>query len=132
MDEEFISIEILPKVRADPSYSPKAIRRDIKEDFGVQITYQKAYRVKERALNHINGSHEQAYRYLPKYCKEIQYSNSRSTAILEINLETCQFKRMFICFAASALGFAYCRSVLGLDGTHLKHKYQGIFTSSCR
>ena len=73
--------------RADPSYAPKAIRRDMKEDFGVQITYQKAYRAKERALEHINGSHEEAYRYLPKYCEEIERSNPGSTATLKINPE---------------------------------------------
>ena len=26
------------------------------------------------------------------------------------------------------MGFVYCRPVLGLDGTHLKHKYQGLNT----
>ena len=31
---------------------------------------------------------------------------------------------MFISFTASALRFTYCRPVLGLDGTHLKHRYQ--------
>src|SRR5579859_3247311 len=31
-----------------------------------------------------------------------------------------------VCYSASAIGFAFCRSVLGLDGTHLKSKFQGI------
>src|SRR5579859_8063235 len=83
-------------------------------------------RAKERALSHINGSHEDAYRHLLKYCQEIERSNPGSTVKLEINPATNQFKRLFICFAASAMGFAYCRPILGLDGTHLKHKYQGI------
>ena len=126
IDEEFISTEILPKLREDASYAPKAIMRDIKAEYGVEISYQKARRAKERALSHINGSHEDAYRHLPKYCQEIERSNPGSTVKLEINPATNQFKRLFICFAASAMGFAYCRPVLGLDGTHLKHKYQGI------
>ena len=125
LDEDFISTEILPKLRNDTSYTPKAIQIDIKAQFGIEIEYQKAYRSKERALKHINGSHEDAYKYLPKYCEEIKRSNPGSMAVLEINEATNQFKRMFICFAASSMGFGYCRPILGLDGTHLKYKYQG-------
>ena len=33
---------------------------------------------------------------------------------------------MFICYYASTIGFAHYRSVLGLDDSHLKGKYQGI------
>jgi len=84
------------------------------------------YRAKERALNLINGSHEDAYNCLPKYCQEIERSNPGSTVKLEIDPATGRFKRLFICFAASAIGFAFCHPLLGLDGTHLKHKYQGI------
>src|SRR5439155_27170769 len=65
-DEDFISTEILPKLRNDTSYTPKVIQIDIKVQFGIEIDYQKAYRSKERALKHINGSHEDAYKYLPK------------------------------------------------------------------
>ena len=126
IDEEFVSIEILPKLRQDVSYAPRAIMCDMKTKYGVEMSYQKARRAKERALDHINGSHEDAYKYLPKYCQEIERSNPGSIVKLEVNPETNQFKRLFICFAASAMGFAYCRPVLGLDGTHLKHKYQGM------
>ena len=114
LDEDFISIEILPKLRNDTSYTPKAIQIDIKAQFGIEIDYQKAYRSKERALKHINGSHEDAYKYLPKYCEEIKRSNPGTTAVLEINEETNQFKRMFICFAANSMGFGIAALFLGL------------------
>ena len=55
------------------------------------------------------------YQCLPKYCNEILHSNPGSTAELEINPETNQFKRLFISFADSVMGFAYCRLVLDLD-----------------
>lgn len=70
LDQEFISIEILPKLRSDMSFTPKAIRNHFKDQYGVEISYSKAYRGRERALNVINGSHEEAYRSLPKYCDE--------------------------------------------------------------
>ena len=37
---------------------------------------------------------------------------------------------MFVCYSASAIGFAYCRPVLRLDGTHLKTKYKGILLAA--
>lgn len=40
---------------------------------------------KKRALKHINGSHEDVYKYLPKYCEDIKSSNLESTTTLEIN-----------------------------------------------
>ena len=128
VDEEFISTEILPKLHSDPKFTPKAIQNHLKEQYGVAITYSKAWRARERALNVINGSHEEAYNSLPKYCQEIQRSNPGSTVQLDIDPTTNRFKRLFICFAASAMGFAYCRPVLGLDGTHLTHKYQGTIS----
>jgi len=126
IDEEFISTEILPQVRSDSSIKPNAIKNYFKDQYGVEISYNKAYRAKQRAVEQINGSHEEAYNLLPKYCEEILRSNPGSTVQLEIDPITNRFKRIFICFAASAAGFAYCRPLLGLDGTHLKHTYQGI------
>jgi len=126
VDEEFISMEILPKVRADSSVKPKVIEDHFKDVYGVKISYMKAYRAKERAIEFINGSHAEAYSRLPKYCEEIQRSNPGSTVQLDIDPTTHRFQRVFISFAASAMGFAYCRPLLGLDGTHLKHTFQGI------
>jgi hypothetical protein len=125
IDEEFISIDILPQVRSDSSIKPKAIQSYFKDHYGVEISYDKAYRAKQRAIKLINGSHEEAYSCLPKYCEEIQRSNPGSTVHLEIDPTTNPFRCVFICFAACAMGFAYCRPLLGLDGTHLKHIYQG-------
>jgi hypothetical protein len=129
VDEEFISTEILPKLRSDPKFNPKAIRNHFKEQYGVDIKYHQAWRARERAIKVINGSHEEAYNSLPKYCQEIQRSNPGSTVQLDVDPTTHRFNRVFICFGASAMGFAYCRPLLGLDGTHLTHTYQGITIS---
>ena len=129
IDEEFISTEILPKLRSDPKFAPKAIQNHFKEQYGVTITYQKSWRARERATKVINGSHEEAYKSLPKYCQEIQRSNPGSVVQLDVDPTTNRFNRVFICFGASAMGFAYCRPLLGLDGTHLKHMYKGAISN---
>jgi len=118
--EEFISTEILPKVRSDSKLAPKAIQDHFKEAYGVEISYAKARRGEERALKVIDGSHDEAYSYLPKYCQEIQRSNPESNVQLDIDPTMNRFKRLFICFqGACAMGLASCRPLLGLDGTYL-------------
>jgi hypothetical protein len=125
IDEEFISTEIIPQVHSDSKIKPKSIQNYFKDRYSVEISYDKAYRAKQCAITIIDSSHEEAYASLPKYCEEIQRSNPGSTVQLEVDPATNRFRRVFICFAASAMGFAYCRPLLGLDGTHLKHTYQG-------
>ena len=69
---------------------------------------------------------------MPEYWEDLKWNNPGSTIVLECTPEEdgrC-FKRVFICYGASATGFQYCRPVLGLDGTHLKSKYQGILLTA--
>ena len=85
-------------------------------------------------MSTLHGSHEAAYSELPKYCIDIIRTNPGSIAIVECTTEIIEntenkdqyFKRMFVCYSASATGFTFCRPVLGLDGTHLKGGFQGI------
>lgn len=125
----FLSEYIIEKLKDQPEYRPVDIVKDVKRDLGVKITYSKAYRAKEEASAKINGTHESSYSLLPKYCKGIEDNNPGSLARLETTTEF-KFKRIFICYSASAKGFAYCRPLLGLDGTHLKSKYQGILLAA--
>lgn len=76
----------------------------------------------------VDGNDKDAYKSLPKYCDNLCRNNPGSKIILEsIDEErTHRFSRVFVCYGAAAKGFAYCRPVLGLDGTHLKAKYKGI------
>jgi len=120
----FIAKQIAERVKDQPSYRPKDIVKDVQRDLGVKISYTKAFRAKARASELNNGTHDAAYQTLPKYCQDIITSNPGSIAILEKTPEN-KFSRLFVCYSACATGFVYCRPVLGLDGTHLKHKYQG-------
>ena len=88
-----------------------------------------AYRAKEQGLAEINGTEEESYDKMPEYCEDLKRNNPGSTIALECSTEEAgisRFKRVFICFGASAMGFQFCRPILGLDGTHLKSKYRGM------
>ena len=125
----FIATRIQDKLRAQPNYTPTQIRLDLKTELGVDISYAKAWRARELALNFINGTHEEAYAKLPGYCKDVLNTNPHTTAILERD-DDGKFKRIFISYGASAMGFGHCLPILGLDGTHLKSKYLSILLAA--
>ena len=81
----------------------------------------------------INGTDEESYFALPKYCEDLKRNNDGSKVVLESTSEEevgQRFRRMFVCYGASAMGFVYCRPVLGLDGTHLNAKYRGVLLAA--
>ena len=127
----FIAGKIREKLALQPDYKPADIVKDMKADFGVHITYYKAWAAKESAMIQINGTHEESYAQLPKYIEKLKEANPGSHITLETTVDN-KFRRVFVCFGASAQGFAHCRPLMGLDGTHLKSKYQGmnIFSSN--
>src|SRR5579859_7035050 len=107
-----------------PDYKPCDIAKDMRVEFDVEINYKKAWRAKEHASLEINGRHKASYAYLPKYCEDLKAANPGSLVVLESTTEN-KFRRVFNCYGGSAEGFANCRPILGLDGTHLSSKYQG-------
>src|SRR5437773_9808752 len=104
------------KLHDQLSYRPKDIKRDIQREMGVQINYKKAWRAKEHGISEINGSFEDAYKKLPKYCEDLKKSNPFTTAIVDATSDG-RFRRMFLSFGASAQGFRFCSPILSLDGT---------------
>lgn len=101
----------------------------MKRELGVGVKYHKAWRAKELAMENINGSHEESYVKLSKYCEDLVNANPGTIAFVDIT-EDNKFRRMFVSFGAAAKGFAYCLPILGLDGTHLKNKYLGILLAA--
>lgn len=103
---KFITSWILPKLKQQPNYHPSIMVNDFKTKFGIDIEYSKALRAKERALEMIHETFEDAYKALPKYCTDIEATNLDSIANLELTSDN-RFKHVFISFSASAMGFAH-------------------------
>src|SRR5579859_693644 len=125
----YLSQWIIPTVQQQPRYCPSNIVLDVRRELSIEITYSKAFRAKEFALEAIYGTHEDAYKAMPKYSTSIEETNPSSVIRLDITAEN-QFQRVFICYGACAIGFAHCRPLLGLDGTHIKTRYQGIILAA--
>ena len=80
---EFISLKLQQKLRENPSYRPKVIQVDIRLTLGISIPYLKASRAKALALRAINGTDEESYASLPRYCDDLDRNNPGSKIVLE-------------------------------------------------
>ncbi|XP_038680934.1 uncharacterized protein LOC119981866 [Tripterygium wilfordii] len=96
------------------SYRPKDIIQNVRIEFGVNITYDKAWRSREHALESIQGSPELSFAYLPYYCAELEKNNPGTITHIESDKNISSMRR-----------------VIAIDGTYLKGKYLGtLFIAS--
>ncbi|KAH0973984.1 hypothetical protein GBA52_015883 [Prunus armeniaca] len=56
-------------------YTAADIKKDVKQNFGVSISYSTAWRSRELAFKRIRGSAEESYSLLPSYCYELERTN---------------------------------------------------------
>ena len=117
---------IKERLRLHPSYASKEILTDFQLEFGIQISYRKAWLAKEIALLDIRGSYEDSFRILPSYCIELERTNPGSVSHL-IREDDDSFQRLFWAFGSSVRSFKRSlRPLIAVDGAHLREKYHGI------
>ena len=126
---KFVATEILELFRLQPKMTPVNIINEIQRTHRIRISYDVAWDAREIARTMIDGTHEDSYASMPLYCQQLVEANPGSVISLE-KTETNQFHRLFTCYCASAKGFISCKPLLGLDGTHLRSKYQGILLTA--
>jgi hypothetical protein len=121
-DVKFVATEILELFRLQPNMTPINIINEMKRTHRIQISYDVAWDARELVRIMIDGTHEESYASMPLYCQQLVEANPGSVVSLE-KTETNQFHRLFVSYYASVKGFASCKPLLGLDGTHLRSKY---------
>jgi hypothetical protein len=104
-------------------YLPNNIIKDMKEIYGIQMTYEKAWRCKEKALEYVRGTPEASYSKLPSFLYAMQQKNPGT--IHDLVIVDGRFRYCYFALGASVHGFRSCRPVLCVDGTFLKAKYGG-------
>ncbi|XP_012828903.1 PREDICTED: uncharacterized protein LOC105950132 [Erythranthe guttata] len=117
-------------IRAMPGITPREVQKQVKEKFGVEISYFVAWKSTDAGRNRIFGDHNSSYAYLPSYFAEAERTNPGSIFNLDIDESKRIFRRCFFAFAACLVGFKSCRPVVMLDGTFLKGKHKGILLSA--
>ncbi|KAL5561678.1 hypothetical protein UlMin_031425 [Ulmus minor] len=114
------------------TFKPKDIVDDVRERFGVQITYNKAWRAREVAYDTLRGTPEESYTFLPSFLHVLVECNPGTTTDLVLTQEG-RFNYFFFALAASKEGYKLCRPVVCVDGAHLKGKYKWMmFTTVCK
>ncbi|KAL5554343.1 hypothetical protein UlMin_041744 [Ulmus minor] len=114
------------------TFKPQDIIDDVRERFGVQITYNKARRAREAAYDTLRGTPKESYTFLPSFLHVLVECNPGTTTDLVLTQEG-RFNYFFFALVASKEGYKFCRPVVCVDGAHLKGKYEGMmFTAVCK
>ncbi|KAA0034998.1 MuDRA-like transposase [Cucumis melo var. makuwa] len=106
-------------------YKPRDIIEDMRQDYGINMSYEKAWRARENAYERVRGSPEESYNLLRRYGEALKFTNPGT--IFHMELEDDRFfKYLFMVVGACVRGFLNCiRPVIVMDGTFLKNKYRG-------
>ncbi|XP_069154370.1 uncharacterized protein [Solanum lycopersicum] len=99
------------------------------EMYGVEISYQQAWRAKERALELIRDKPVDGYINMPTYIYMLEtvYPNSY---IRMHKSKYNKFMYLFISLSPMMRGFEFCRPVVVVDASHLSGAYRGTFVSA--
>lgn len=108
----------------------ESLAQTILAEVKAKVTRQMAYRAKRAALLVLEGSIREQYARLRDYGREFQRVDPSTTIDIKCDFTNVNklpvFKRMYICLGALKKGFkAGCRSLIGLDGAHLKSCFGG-------
>ena len=128
-NKAFVATEILELLCSLPDMTPVNIVNEIQCIHRVQISYKVAWEARELARTMIDRTHEESYVGMPSYGEQLLEANPRSFITLE-RTATNQFHRLFLCYYVSAKGFANCKRLLRVDGTHLHSWFQGILLTA--
>lgn len=94
------------------------------------------YRALRKAKESIIGKHEDEFKKLYQYAKEVKKVMPTSTIKLmtvpaEYGIEGRRFKRLYVCLGPLKESFLEgCRPLIGLDGCHLNGPFGGILLSA--
>ncbi|XP_038976647.1 uncharacterized protein LOC120107444 [Phoenix dactylifera] len=123
--KRWVSNIVKDKLQDMPLYKPTDIVKDIRREYGVQLPYHQAWHGKELAMKEIYDDRSLSYDRIRWYCDAIVQTNPGS--ITKYETIEGRFRRLFICFHASLLGFIKgCRPLIFMDGTFIKHKDGGV------
>jgi len=131
----FIANYMYPLIVDNPSYEPKSIICAVEEEFKYKISYNKAYRAKQKALQMRWGTYEASYHNMPALLHTICLRNPGS--YYDLKTYPCAQKpgkqvlqRSFLALGACIEAFPHCRPVICIDGTFLTGRYKGTILTA--
>ncbi|XP_028802501.1 uncharacterized protein LOC114757588 [Neltuma alba] len=95
---------VIDDLRCNVDKSPNEIRKDLYKEYGVQLNYTQAYRVRKRALMELHGQVEDSYKVIPWMCERLIETDPDTVARWE-GSDSNRFERLFIAYGCSIKGF---------------------------
>ncbi|XP_074270995.1 uncharacterized protein LOC141594912 [Silene latifolia] len=131
---KWVAKKLIEDIRANHAITAQSVNDLLMQRYGLEMPKSSIYKMKEIALREINGGHDVSYRLLCHYCEMIKLTNPGSVALASGSRTedgVLQFKACFISFHAQIAGLNRgCRSLIGVDGAHLKGNYGGVLLSA--
>ncbi|XP_070052649.1 uncharacterized protein [Nicotiana tomentosiformis] len=110
-------------------YTPADIMSDKKQQYGITMSYVKAYRTKEKALELLRGIPRKSNSKLPSHLYMINMTNPGYATILYKSVDG-RFMYVFVALNASIIGWKYCYPIAVIDGTFLKSSHKGTILTA--
>ncbi|KAL0546443.1 hypothetical protein IC582_016351 [Cucumis melo] len=97
----------------------------MRQDYGINMSYEKVWRARENAYERVRRSPEWSYNLLRRYGEALKLTNPGTIFYMELE-DGGFFKYLLMVVGPCVRGFLNCiRSVIVMDGTFLKNKYRG-------
>ncbi|KAF5932243.1 hypothetical protein HYC85_028414 [Camellia sinensis] len=122
---DLVSTVIADQVRDKPLTRPTDVVFDLKNEYGLDISYRVAWLGVEKVRGEVYGDHATSFDQLRWYSDSVMQKNPNSYINLEFDQKIGSFVRYFISFRACIDGFNHCRPLLFLDGTFSKGRFKG-------
>ncbi|XP_028806046.1 uncharacterized protein LOC114760899 [Neltuma alba] len=120
---------IINEMRDHTDKCTSEIRKKLKQEYGIDLTYKQAYRAKEKSLEDIYGRPEQSYMLIPWVCERLKETDEKTVA--EWTAIGNWFERVFIAYGSCIEGFlGGARYIMYVDRTHLSGPYKGTILSA--
>ncbi|XP_022891843.1 uncharacterized protein LOC111406693 [Olea europaea var. sylvestris] len=101
------------------------IINDIRREFGITVSYTKAYMAKNFACGLIRGKSPESYAKLPAYCHILEIQNPSTLTFIHTN-DDQHFKYFFMALGPSIHGFLNSmRKAISVDGAFLTSRTKG-------
>ncbi|KAL9663940.1 hypothetical protein QQ045_019334 [Rhodiola kirilowii] len=117
---KYIAREIWEVMTEKLRLSAAEIQGRIAKEYGLEISYLKAWQAKKQSMINLFGTWDGSFAYLPHLIK----------ALVDASLETVvkwDTEEIDECIHA----FKHCRPILSIEGTHMYGKYDGKLLVAC-
>ncbi|KAM5570015.1 hypothetical protein ABKV19_017171 [Rosa sericea] len=128
--QRFLVAKFKDQIAVNEHWKPDSLAKAMSASIRARVSSQMAYKVKRAALLEVDGFIKFQFARLRDYGNELKRADPDTTVDIKCDFSSTSknpvFKRMYICLGALKNGIkAGCRSVIGLDGAHLKSAFGG-------